>query len=215
MSAFTILRSVAEVMAANEARTELRHHKDEFFEEIAERLQTALQELSSRLSEEEGYENALFSEDATRGFAFIELCQKRFDCIVMNPPFGEGSEHTFKYLKNTYLFWCKNLVCAFFDRMQEMLTYNGLLGAIFDRTVLKKTSYEPFRRNNISGFIRYCADTGWGVLDANVETATLVVSKHSSDSFGYFVNVYDVEPCRKENILIDTPVRDKIAISCM
>lgn len=197
----------AEIAAANEARTELRHHKDEFFEEIAERLQTALQELSSRLSEEEGYENALFSEDATRGFAFIELCQKRFDCIVMNPPFGEGSEHTFKYLKNTYLFWCKNLVCAFFDRMQEMLTYNGLLGAIFDRTVLKKTSYEPFRRNNISGFIRYCADTGWGVLDANVETATLVVSKHSSDSFGYFVNVYDVEPCRKENILIDTIAR--------
>ena len=42
----------AEVMAANEARRELRHHKDEFFEEITERLQTALQELSSRLSEE-------------------------------------------------------------------------------------------------------------------------------------------------------------------
>lgn len=87
----------AQVMAANEVRRELRHHKDEFFEQITERLQAALQDLSSRLSEEEGYENALFSEDATRGFAFIELCQKRFDCIVMNPPFGEGSEHTSKY----------------------------------------------------------------------------------------------------------------------
>lgn len=182
----------AEVMAANEARRELRHHKDEFFEEITERLQTALQELSSRLSEEEGYENALFSEDATRGFAFIELCQKRFDCIVMNPPFGEGSEHTSQYLNDNYPAWSKNLVCAFFDRMQEMLDDEGKLGAIFDRTVMIKSSYEAFRRRNLCGFITACADTGWGVLDASVETSTLVLNKLCSDVEGVFMDVQDV-----------------------
>lgn len=193
----------AEVMAANEARTELRHHKDEFFEEIAERLQTALQELSSRLSEEEGYENALFSEDATRGFAFIELCQKRFDCIVMNPPFGEGSEHTSQYLNDNYPAWSKNLVCAFFDRMQEMLDDEGKLGAIFDRTVMIKSSYEAFRRRNLCGFITACADTGWGVLDASVETSTLVLNKLSSDVEGVFMNVQDVNSEEKnENLQV-------------
>lgn len=191
----------AEVMAANEARTELRHHKDEFFEEIAERLQTALQELSSRLSEEEGYENALFSEDATRGFAFIELCQKRFDCIVMNPPFGEGSEHTSQYLNDNYPAWSKNLVCAFFDRMQEMLDDEGKLGAIFDRTVMIKSSYEAFRRRNLCGFITACADTGWGVLDASVETSTLVLNKLCSDVEGVFMDVQDVEPDEKDENL--------------
>lgn len=193
----------AEIAAANEARTELRHHKDEFFEEIAERLQTALQELSSRLSEEEGYENALFSEDATRGFAFIELCQKRFDCIVMNPPFGEGSEHTSLYMNDNYPAWSKNLVCAFFDRMQEMLDDEGKLGAIFDRTVMIKSSYEAFRRRNLCGFITACADTGWGVLDASVETSTLVLNKLSSDVEGVFMNVQDVNPEEKnENLQV-------------
>lgn len=191
----------AEIAAANEARTELRHHKDEFFEEIAERLQTALQELSSRLSEEEGYENALFSEDATRGFAFIELCQKRFDCIVMNPPFGEGSEHTSQYMNDNYPAWSKNLVCAFFDRMQEMLDDEGKLGAIFDRTVMIKSSYETFLRRNLCGFITACADTGWGVLDASVETSTLVLNKLSSDVEGVFMDVQDVNPEEKDENL--------------
>ena len=191
----------AEIMAANEARRELRHHKDEFFEEITERLQTALQELSSRLSEEEGYENALFSEDATRGIAFIELCQKRFDCIVMNPPFGEGSEHTSQYLNDNYPAWSKNLVCAFFDRMQEMLDDEGKLGAIFDRTVMIKSSYETFRRRNLCGFITSCADTGWGVLDASVETSTLVLNKHCSDVEGVFMDVQDVKPEEKDEQL--------------
>lgn len=191
----------AEIAAANEARTELRHHKDEFFEEIAERLQTALQELSSRLSEEEGYENALFSEDATRGFAFIELCQKRFDCIVMNPPFGEGSEHTSQYMNDNYPAWSKNLVCAFFDRMQEMLDDEGKLGAIFDRTVMIKSSYEAFRRRNLCGFITACADTGWGVLDASVETSTLVLNKLCSDVEGAFMDVQGVNPEGKDENL--------------
>lgn len=191
----------AEVMAANEARRELRHHKDEFFEEITERLQTALQELSSRLSEEEGYENALFSEDATHGFAFIKLCQKRFDCIVMNPPFGEGSEHTSQYLNDNYPAWSKNLVCAFFDRMQEMLDDEGKLGAIFDRTVMVKSSYEAFRRRNLCGFITACADTGWGVLDASVETSTLVLNKLCSDVEGVFMDVQDVKPEEKDEQL--------------
>lgn len=193
----------AEVMAANEARRELRHHKDEFFEEITERLQSALQELSSRLSEEEGYENALFSEDATRGFAFIELCQKRFDCIVMNPPFGEGSEHTSQYLNDNYPAWSKNLVCAFFDRMQEMLDDGGLVGAIFDRTVLIKSIYVDFRKHNLCGTIKYCADTGWGVLDANVETAVLIVDSEQTNKQGIFINVYDEDPTIKGKKLFD------------
>lgn len=191
----------AHIEAANEARRRLRENKEQFFSEIAQRLQEALLTLSAKLSEEEGYENALFSEDATRGFAFIDLCQKRFDCIVMNPPFGEGSEHTSGYLDSHYPAWCRNLVCAFFDRMQEMLTEEGKLGAIFDRTVMIKSSYEPFRKRNLCGFISTCADTGWGVLDASVETSTLVLNKLCSDVNGLFLDVQDVSPEEKDEQL--------------
>lgn len=189
------------IMEANKARQALRRNKEAFFSQITERLKSALAQLSEKLTEEEGYENALFSDDATRGFAFIELCQRRFDCIVMNPPFGEGSENTSDYLDQNYPAWCRNLVCAFFDRMQEMLDDGGCLGAIFDRTVMIKSSYEPFRRRNLCGFIANCADTGWGVLDASVETSTLVVNKLSSDIEGAFMDVLDINADEKADQL--------------
>lgn len=191
----------AKIEMENEARRILKENKEEFFKEITSRLKEALYQLSSKLSEEEGYENALFSDDANRGFAFIELCQKRFDCIVMNPPFGEGSENTSSYLDANYPAWCRNLVCAFFDRMQEILADKGKLGAIFDRTVMIKSSYEKFRKRNLCGFITNCADTGWGVLDANVETSTLVLNKKCSDVTGVFMDVLDVKPEEKDEQL--------------
>ena len=192
----------ARIEAENATRKALKQNKEGFFNEVTIRLQEALKKLSSQLSEEEGYENTLFADDATRGFAFIELCQRRFDCIVMNPPFGEGSINTMDYLNRNYHAWCKSLVCAFFDRMQEMLTERGKLGAIFDRTVLKNSSYESYRLKNLCGYISCCADTGWYVLDANVETSTLVVEKTKSDKEGIFMDVLDVDPKEKKNQLL-------------
>lgn len=190
-SIFSTDEQKAKILAENEAKKALNQNKEEFFNEITERLRESLQQLSAKLSEEEGYENALFTEDATRGFAFIELCQKRFDCIVMNPPFGEGSENTTDYLDTNYPNWCRNLVCAFFDRMQNLLNEGGLLGAIYDRTVFIKALYEEFRKSNMCGYIRNCADTGWNVLDANVETTVTVMSGQSQDISGTFINVRD------------------------
>jgi hypothetical protein len=40
------------------------------------------------------YQRRLFAEDAARGFAFIDLCRKRFDVVLMNPPFGEPIKAT-------------------------------------------------------------------------------------------------------------------------
>lgn len=204
----------AAIIAANEKMAKLgkKEVKAAFFATVVERLQEALRTVSSRLSEEEGYENTLFANDAVRGFAFIELCQKRYDVILMNPPFGEGSESTIGYLDAHYSCWCKNLVCAFFDRMQELLANDGLVGAIFDRTVLIKSSYEPFRKKNICGYISACADTGWNVLDASVETSTLVLAKTPSENReGVFFDVLDDDPaCKAEIIKSYTSFNDPV-----
>lgn len=200
-SLFATDEQKAKILAENEAKKALNQNKEEFFNEITERLRESLQQLSAKLSEEEGYENALFTEDATRGFAFIELCQKRFDCIVMNPPFGEGSENTSDYLDKNYPAWCRNLVCAFFDRMQEMLDEQGRLGAIFDRTVFVKKSYEKFRKYHLCGRICSCADTGWEVLDAMVETTTAVTNNTSSAFEGCFIDIRNSSSNEKQNVL--------------
>lgn len=194
----------AEIDAANRTKVQLakKEAKKEFFTTVVERLQEALRAVSSKLSEEEGYENSLFANDAVRGFAFIELCQKRYDVILMNPPFGEGSEKTIEYLDANYPYWSKNLVCAFFNRTQELLENDGLVGAIFDRTVLIKSSYEVFRKQNICGFISACADTGEGVLDANVETSTLILAKYPSERYGIFYDILKDNPLLKNQVLL-------------
>lgn len=186
-----------EAQALQAAKLSSREAKAQFFAQVTDNLQNALRSLSQQLSEEEGYENVLFTDDAIRGFAFIELCQQRYDVILMNPPFGEGSVNTSTYLDTNYSNWCRNLVCAFFIRMQQLLTDEGRLGAIFDRTVMIKSSYENFRKQNLCGFITHCADTGWGVLDAYVETSTMVLRKNSSDVSGVFFDVKDVNPEEK------------------
>lgn len=194
-------------IAENEKLAKLQsvEAREAFFSQVTERLQEALKNLSEQLSSEEGYENALFAEDATRGFAFIELSQMRFDVIVMNPPFGEGSENSSAYLDSNYTNWCRNLVCAFFIRMHEMLAFNGRIGAIFDRSVFVRSSYENFRKEIICGYTDFCADTGWGVLDANVETSTIIVSKEASNKDGVFIDVRTSQVEEKgQDILLGT-----------
>ena len=44
----------------------------------------------------------LFAQDAAKGFAFIDLCHKRFDVVLMNPPFGAGTARTRPFMEFAY-----------------------------------------------------------------------------------------------------------------
>ena len=201
LSMFAANAEADEAQALQAAKLSSREAKAQFFAQITENLQNALRSLSQQLSEEEGYENVLFTDDAIRGFAFIEMSQQRYDVILMNPPFGEGSVNTSSYLESNYPVWGKNLVCAFFIRMKELLIDSGKLGAIFDKSILVRNTYEKFRQSNVCGSIITCADTGWGVLDANVETSTLVLCKSQDDLTGTFFNLQEETPANKSESL--------------
>ena len=36
------------------------------------------------------------------GFAFVDVCRKRFDVILMNPPFGDASIPSKPYIEDSY-----------------------------------------------------------------------------------------------------------------
>ena len=120
-------------------------------------------------------------EDAVRGFAFVDLCQKRYDVVLMNPPFGTASLGSADYISYKYPTWNKNVLCAFLERGLALLLSSGTMGAIFDRTAAIKSTYEDFRRAVFfaSDRPRYCGDLGWEVLDANVETSTMIWHSHT------------------------------------
>jgi len=60
-------------------------------------LRPELQEYAEAAEEQTG-QRRLFADDAAHGFAFIELCQQRYDVVLMNPPFGEASLASRDYL---------------------------------------------------------------------------------------------------------------------
>jgi hypothetical protein len=120
-------------------------NKTQFWETAEEKILDALRNYAEKTEEGDGGRRRLFVEDAAKGFAFIDICRKRFDVVLMNPPFGDTPIKTSKYLDLRYKFWSKNLLCPFIIRARKILKSLGLTGLIFDRTAAIKSSYEDFR----------------------------------------------------------------------
>ena len=155
----------------------------DFFDTAEEEVLKALQSFSENAEGEHAFQKLLFAEDTASGFAFIELCRKRYDVIVMNPPFGEVANNSLVYIKSQYPNFSKNIIVSFTDRTSELLAENGKLGAIVDKTIFIKSSYQNFRDALISSnfeLTNYC-DLGWGILDgAQVETACYTINNGKS-----------------------------------
>jgi hypothetical protein len=48
-----------------------------------------------------GFQRRPFAEDAARGFAFIDLCCKHYDLVLMNPPYGLASQTSDSLVRTT------------------------------------------------------------------------------------------------------------------
>lgn len=173
------------------------------FRNIAEKeIMKALRQYAEQAEGSDAFRRRLFAEDTAKGFAFIDLCQKRFDVVLMNPPFGETSRATLKWLRNNYCYFSDNLYCAFFERMMKLSLTEGFWGAITDRSYLSKQSFEDIRRYLItSKGPKILVDLGWDVLDANVETAIVICNSASYDTL--FTNINSQEKNDKKTILFN------------
>jgi hypothetical protein len=185
-----------------ELRFDVKGITDErFWEQAEDRILEALKEYSERAENGRSVRRRLFAEDAARGLAFIDLCRKRYHAVLMNPPFGEAAYEAHNYLEQNYPRWSKNILCSFIDRMKTIALPEGYVGAIFDRTAAIKSSYEDFRSASILPFISTVADTGWYVLDANVETTVHVWMNYKSKTPATFFDVLTINPENKVEVL--------------
>ncbi|AUB82637.1 Eco57I restriction-modification methylase domain-containing protein [Candidatus Thiodictyon syntrophicum] len=128
----------------------------------------------------QAYRRRLFSEDAARGFGFIDLCGLRFDVTLMNPPFGAPCARAGPYLASAYPRSKGDLLAACVERGVQWLHPAGILGAITSRTPLFLTSYRHWRQGVLLGEARptVLADLGHGVMDAAmVEAAAYCLIK--------------------------------------
>jgi len=164
----------------------------EFFETAEQQVIDALRAYAEQ-TDADSYQRRLFADDAARGFAFIDLCRKRYDAVVMNPPFGEASGKVITLLDECYPAWNQNMLCAFIARASQHRETDGKIGVIFDRTAVVKTTYEAFRSETLlSQSIESILDLGWNVLDANVEVISITLGKMIEFKNHFHTNCIDV-----------------------
>lgn len=163
----------------------------DFFDTAEEEVLKALKSFAENADGEDAFQKLLFAEDTARGFAFIELCRKRYDVIVMNPPFGATSENSKFFIEINYPLSKYDLASVFIERMLQMLNKNGDLGSITTRAIFFLGSFTAWRSKELlsNNHIRFFADLGGGVLDAMVEVSAYVISQGSSAKDSIFLRI--------------------------
>jgi len=151
---------------------------DEAFLDRAEgEIVEALRQYAEQKDNGKAFRRKLFAEDAAQGFSFIELCRRRFDVILMNPPFGELSKDSKTYIEATYENSYSDILAAFVERTLELNMPNGFVGAITNRNCFYLTTMTSYRKEVLQHRVGFEAfmDLGERVLDATVEAAIYVL----------------------------------------
>jgi hypothetical protein len=116
----------------------------------------------------------LFVDDAVHGMGLLAIAEKKFEVVLMNPPFGAGSTRAKKDFEKAYPRTKNDVYAAFVERGVELLASRGRLGAITSRTGFFLSSFQRWREEILlkEAPPAVFADLGAGVLDsAMVETA--------------------------------------------
>jgi hypothetical protein len=151
--------------------------KTQFWHTAEDKILEALKTYAEQAEAEEGNIRRLFTEDVAKGFAFIDLCRKRYDVVLMNPPFGDASLPSKSYIQEMYGDTKGDVYKTFVECFQKSLMPSGYLGIISSRTGFFLGQSADWRDRVILRLYRplFLADLGYGVLDAMVETAAYVL----------------------------------------
>jgi len=151
-----------------------------FWAEAGERVVEALRSYAQRTGNGRRVTRRLFARDAEQGIAFVDVMRRRYDVVLMNPPFGAASEGSKVYIKTAYPRTKNDLYAAFVERGLELLREEGYLGAITSHTGFFLSSFQKWREEILleEAEMITMADLGQGVLDtAMVKTAAYVLQK--------------------------------------
>lgn len=181
-SELTRISSAPELTGMDQAVSSLAAGRNQvgadFWEELEERIYNALRDYAEQAQAGGGFQRRLFAEDAARGFAFIDVCRKRYDVALMNPPFGESASDAKDYIEKRYPKSSADLFAAFVDRAVTDSAANGFVGAISTEAGFFRRTLEPWRKGVLleHSTMSVMAHFGGHVLDgATVRTASYVL----------------------------------------
>jgi hypothetical protein len=168
----------------------------QFFEQAEAKVVDALRSYAEQAENGQRLQRRLFADDAVRGFAFVDLCHKRFDVVLMNPPFADPSKPAKPLIERLYPRTKNDLYAAFVEKGIDRLESGGILGAITSRTGFFLSSFQRWRQEILLSETRptVFADLGNGVLDtAMVETAAYCVEARRGGAHTCFFRLLHAE----------------------
>ena len=154
---------------------------ERFFQEAESIIVRALREYAESAVGGAHVRRSLFAGDAAQGIALIDTVRRRFDVVLMNPPFGAGSLAAKKEFERSYPRTKNDVYAAFVERGIQLLHPGGLLGAITSRTGFFLSSFQRWREEILLKDAPpvVFADLGHGVMDAAmVEAAAYCLKKN-------------------------------------
>lgn len=135
----------------------------------------------------------LFYSDLGRTLGLLGLLARRYDVVLMNPPYGDMPPEAQDYCKgNTkkkleahYPTTHYDYATAFLDQAIDLLHQNGMVGMLVSRSFMHLTSFEDVRTKLLLHESRpeLVLDLGRGILDrADVRVCAAVVRVNRADN---------------------------------
>jgi hypothetical protein len=158
---------------------------EDFWNKAENRVISSLKEYAEKAVDNQHFQRQLFMNDAVQGFAFVDICKKQFDVIVMNPPFGLGLKKHSSWSKEVYPDAYVDIYASFISRSLSLCI--GKIGAITSRSFLVAKKLTRLREEKILPHISLILDLGWSVMDAAlVQSCAFILNgrpNNLSDSF--------------------------------
>jgi hypothetical protein len=145
-----------------------RGQTGDLFAPPEERIRAALARFVSNEGSRANTRRRLFADDAAHGVALLGVAEKKFDAVLMNPPFGAGSIRSKKAFDQAYPRTKNDIYAAFVERGTELLVPSGMVGAITSRAGFFLPRFQRWREEVVlnSAPPVVVADLGLGVMDA-------------------------------------------------
>lgn len=154
---------------------------DEEAEATERKLLSHLEAIAGRASS--SVVERLLAAETNDALRLVDVARRRFDVVLMNPPFGSPVPSSATYLRRAYKASPAELYACFVSRGIELSKPDGVVGALTNRTGFFLSSLEGWRSSLIDEGISCFADLGSFVLeDAQVEVAAYVVGRKSQQA---------------------------------
>jgi len=170
------------------ARKAKRGQTSDLFAPPEERIRAALDQFVGEEASAMNTRRRLFADDAAHAAALLSIAEKKFDVVLMNPPFGAAPPKAKLYIDEIYSDSRQDLFAVFVARAADFVQPRGRIGYLGPRTVYFAQRLASWRRRTLIETTRLLclADLGLGVLDAAlVDVAAGVLEQGGSTSKSY------------------------------